>query len=60
LSEEIISNEKLKDIKVSPKLVKLDISKVRSEFSLPPFKPFSEGLSRTIEWNREVNGLPDK
>jgi dTDP-glucose 4,6-dehydratase/UDP-glucuronate decarboxylase len=60
LSEVIVSNEKMKDIKVSPKMVKLDISKVCSEFVLPPFKPFSEGLSRTIEWNREVNGLPDK
>lgn len=57
LSEEIAINEKMKDIKVSPKLVKLDISKVCSEFQLPSFKLFREGLSRTIEWNMEVNGL---
>ncbi|HEY8348913.1 MAG TPA: NAD-dependent epimerase/dehydratase family protein [Clostridia bacterium] len=60
LSGEIVSNEAMKDIKVSPKLVRLDISKVCSEFQLPPFKFFGEGLSRTIEWNMEVNGLRER
>lgn len=60
LSEEIMCKESMKDIKVSPKLVRLDISKVMSEFRLPPFKPFREGLSRTIDWNRAVSGLVDK
>jgi len=57
LSEEILCKEPLQNIKVSPKLVKLDITKVTTEFPLPPFKPFREGLARTIEWNRVVNGL---
>ena len=57
LSEEIACKETLQDIKVSPKLVKLDITKVCTEFSLPPFKPFREGLARTIEWNKAANGL---
>jgi len=57
LSEEIAYRENLKNVKVSPKMVKLDITKVLSEFPLPPFKPFSEGLSRTIEWNRASIGL---
>lgn len=43
-----------KEVKLSPETVELDISKVRSEFSLPPFKPFREGLARTIEWNRDL------
>jgi len=51
LSEELAEKESLKDVRVSPEIVKLDISKVLSEFPLPPFKPFSEGLRRTIEWN---------
>jgi len=57
LSEEIPDKENLQNIKVSPKLVKLDITKVSTEFPLPPFKPFREGLARTIEWNKAVNGL---
>jgi len=52
LSAEIPVKETLQDIKVSPKLVKLDITKICTEFSLPPFKPFREGLIRTIEWNK--------
>lgn len=40
------------NIKVSPKHVELDIRKICTEFELPPFKPFKEGLARTIEWNR--------
>ena len=43
LSEEIAHKENMKDVKVSPKMVKLDISKALTEFPLPPFKPFREG-----------------
>ncbi len=57
LSEEITCEEKFQNVKVSPRMVKLDITKVCAEFSLPPFKPFREGLARTIEWNKAVNGL---
>ncbi len=57
LSEEFQSGEAHKDIKVSPQIVQLDISKVLSEFPLPPFISFREGLSRTIEWNKSVYGL---
>lgn len=38
-------------VKVSPQHVQLDIRKVCSEFGLENFKPLSEGLRRTIEWN---------
>jgi dTDP-glucose 4,6-dehydratase/UDP-glucuronate decarboxylase len=41
-----------KGVLVSPQAVELDTTKVRSEFSLPPFKPLGEGLARTIAWNR--------
>lgn len=41
-----------RNIRVSPKLVELDVQKVRTEFHLPPFKPFREGLARTIAWNK--------
>ena len=54
LSEEIANRENLKDVKVSPEMVKLDITKVLTEFPIPSFKPFREGLSRTIEWNKEA------
>lgn len=57
LSQEIAEKENLKDVKVSPKMVKLDITKVLTEFPLPPFKPFREGLARTIDWNRQQYGL---
>jgi len=57
LSQEITSKENMQNIKVSPKLVKLDITKICTEFSLPPFKPFREGLARTIEWNKAAIGL---
>jgi UDP-glucuronate decarboxylase len=40
-----------RDIKVSPDIVELDTRKIRSEFSLPPFKPLREGLASTIRWN---------
>ena len=58
LSGDIAHRENLKDVKVSPKMVRLDITKVLTEFPLPPFKPFREGLRRTIEWNIETSGLP--
>lgn len=58
LSGEIGCKETLQNVKVSPKLVNLDITKVCSEFPLPPFKPFREGLARTIEWNKSACGLP--
>lgn len=57
LSEEFSDRKSLKDVKVSPKKVKLDVSKVLNEFPIPPFKPFREGLMRTIEWNIANEGL---
>jgi dTDP-glucose 4,6-dehydratase/UDP-glucuronate decarboxylase len=50
LSGEAVSGEPLH----SPRQVRLDIQRVCDEFSLPPFKPFREGLIRTIEWNELV------
>ncbi len=47
-NSEQASDEK---VKVSPQHVQLDIRKVCSEFGLENFKPLSEGLRRTIEWN---------
>lgn len=41
------------NIKVSPQRVELDTSKICAEFKLEPFKPFKQGLARTIEWNME-------
>lgn len=43
-----------KEVEISPEAVELDVTKVRSEFNLPPFLPFREGLARTIAWNREL------
>ncbi|PYG84999.1 dTDP-glucose 4,6-dehydratase/UDP-glucuronate decarboxylase [Ruminiclostridium sufflavum DSM 19573] len=40
-----------KDIKVSPERIELDTEKICKEFGLEPFKPFKEGLTRTIVWN---------
>ncbi|MGE5613976.1 MAG: NAD-dependent epimerase/dehydratase family protein [Bacillota bacterium] len=57
LSGETSSRENLENVKVSPKLVKLDITKVCTEFPLPPFKPFREGLARTIKWNKAAIGI---
>ena len=51
LSIGALQQPQFQDIKVSPKCVELDIQKVCSEFDLPPFKPFKEGLERTIMWN---------
>lgn len=45
----------LQNIKISPRHVELDIGKICTEFNLPPFKPFKEGLTRTIEWNRYIS-----
>lgn len=42
-----------KEVEVSPEAVELDLTKIRSEFDLPPFMPFREGLARTIAWNRD-------
>ncbi len=39
-------------VKVSPQHVELCIERICSEFGLDNFKPMSEGLMRTIEWNR--------
>lgn len=47
-----------KNIKISPEHVELDIKKICSEFKLEHFKPFKEGLTRTIVWNAlRSNGL---
>lgn len=50
---EVESSEQLSlhNIKVSPKHIELDIGKICNEFRVEPFKPFKEGLARTIEWN---------
>jgi len=45
------------NIKVSPKRVELDIRKICTEFKLEQFKPFKEGLERTIQWNREISKI---
>jgi UDP-glucuronate decarboxylase len=42
------------NIEVSPDRVQLDIGKVCTEFKLETFKPFREGLARTIAWNRQL------
>ncbi len=47
-NSEKVSAEK---VKVSPQHVELDIGRICSEFGLDSFKPMSEGLKRTIEWN---------
>lgn len=52
LAQEPSSQLPSQEIKVSPQRVELDIRKICSEFSLPPFMPLREGLTRTIEWNR--------
>ncbi|MCI1982475.1 MAG: NAD-dependent epimerase/dehydratase family protein [Oscillospiraceae bacterium] len=43
-----------KETAVSPETVEPDLTKIRSEFRLPPFLPLREGLARTIEWNRAL------
>ena len=40
------------NIKVSPHRVELDIKKICTEFKIEAFKPFRDGLARTIEWNK--------
>ncbi len=47
----------VQQVKVSPQLVQLDITKICSEFGLHSFKPMSEGLKRTIEWNESLAGV---
>ena len=44
---------KLKHIGNDPPVVKLDLSKFKKEFGSFSFTPFSVGLTRTIEWNKE-------
>lgn len=51
LSFELHTQLSAQDIKVSPEHVELDIKKICSEFQLEHFKPFKEGLTRTIVWN---------
>lgn len=51
LSVETQNQIPAQDIKVSPEHVELDIKKICREFKLKAFKPFKEGLTRTIVWN---------
>ena len=51
LSVELHTQLPAQDIKVSPEHVELDINKICTEFELEHFKPFKEGLTRTIVWN---------
>ncbi len=44
-------------VKVSPQHVELNIGRICSEFGINEFKPMSEGLKRTIEWNRSSYDL---
>ncbi len=50
----------VEEIKVSPDKVQLDISKICSEFGFTQFKPFREGLVRTVEWNKNKWNLQMK
>ncbi|WP_024832649.1 NAD-dependent epimerase/dehydratase family protein [Ruminiclostridium josui] len=50
----------IEEIKVSPDKVQLDISKILSEFGIISFKPFREGLERTVEWNKDKWNLQMK
>lgn len=54
LSVESCPQANAEKVKVSPQHVQLDITKVCAEFGLRDFKPISEGLRRTIEWNNTV------
>ncbi len=40
-----------------PQFVKLNITKYSKEFGDPTFISFSEGIRRTIEWNRNISQL---
>lgn len=51
LAVEPVEKPSAPNIKVSPDWVEPDVSRVFTEFRLPPPKPFREGLARTIEWN---------
>lgn len=53
LSQDNSSQPQEQNIKVSPERVELDINKAVTEFRLNQFKPFRDGLIRTIEWNME-------
>lgn len=52
----IVADQQLssKEIKNSPDVVELNITKVLSEFDLPPFTPLKKGLARTIKWNQTL------
>ncbi|MDF2987370.1 MAG: nucleoside-diphosphate-sugar epimerase [Eubacterium sp.] len=54
LSVEKSEQTSTEKVKVSPQHVELNIEKICSEFGLNNFKPMSEGLRRTIEWNSKL------
>ncbi|OPX42406.1 dTDP-glucose 4,6-dehydratase [Ruminiclostridium hungatei] len=54
LSAENFLQTNAEKVKISPQHVELDITKICAEFGLHDFKPVSEGLRRTIEWNSTV------
>ncbi len=45
-------NEKKQHIATDPQIVKLDLSKYSHEFGKPQFTSFSEGMKKTLEWNK--------
>lgn len=48
-------NKKLSHISTDPQFVKLDITKYTREFGEPNFTHFSEGIRRTLAWNRQLD-----
>jgi dTDP-glucose 4,6-dehydratase/UDP-glucuronate decarboxylase len=48
-------SKKLPHISTDPQFVKLDITKYTREFGKTNFISFSEGISRTLEWNRQLD-----
>lgn len=55
LEVEAVQQIQAQNIKVSPERVELDINKICGEFGITQFRPFRQGLLRTIEWNRGLN-----
>lgn len=47
-------NANKQHIATDPQVVKLDLSKYSQEFGRPKFVSFTEGIQRTLAWNREV------
>lgn len=45
------------NVDYSPKVVDLDISRIKNEFGATITVPIDEGLARTIEWQKELYGL---